>query len=449
MSILDRMWVAHTSTSRVSRSRFRTPIRVDRRNQQYFIRLVAALLGAALALSLVDLALFGLSSPDGPTPVEWLLRAALWFGPFGLLLLRSDGVIRAMGMRPTRWRTWMLLWAIVAAPFAQRPGFTIFDAAVFLSTVGLGSWFVTRVGWRAFLDVVAVTAGALAAASIVAGLAGLPEAVTDAAVGTNRLGGISTHPNQLAQVAGVAVLLAWSYWRGGRRRIGAALVVTGGGALLWTQSRTGIAALALSAAWILFMQSSRLTRVRAFIVALLVVIGISLIGVETFTATLVRTGSASELTTLTGRTEVWSATAAAAAEDPLTGLGFGSSAITDAVAVGDIEWQAGSAHSDWLNALLVFGVPGTMLWLAMWISYARHSVRRPDVIRDALMIFCFTLGLTEVATGPVFPTFIHYVLVGCLAAASTGVGQPTRVRDTSMRTGSRRRPPAAPYSSNA
>jgi O-antigen ligase len=396
-----------------------TPRPLDRRRERYLLRLSAMSLGAALVVAHLNMSLIGISPVDGLSPLEWVVRAALWMGPVGMLMVHSNGVIRALAEPSTVWRTRTLLWAAAVCPLADLPLFALLDTAVFLAAAALPAWYVTRVGWDRFLRVAAVTAGAITLVNLAVALAGVPEAISDTATGTNRLAGILTHPNQAGQVAGIALLCAWHSHSRGSTWFARGLAAIGGVALLWSQSRTSVAAVALAFGWIALHRSSRSKRVIGFLLGVVILGAVVYAGTDAVVSQLSRTGSTTEIVTLTGRTQLWATVMRLASEQPLTGYGLGNERITDASTAGDVPWDANSAHSDWLNTYLAFGLPGLGLWIAMWISYVRRTTDNPDVVRDAFVVFAFVLGLTEVAIGPVFPSFVYYMLIGSLAAVYT------------------------------
>lgn len=395
--------------------------RRDPQRERHLLRLMTFVLGAALVVVHVEMSLIGVSPVEGLSTLEWLIRGALWIGPMALLLAYSNGVVRALSDPPTVWRTRILLWAAAVSVFSDRPLFALFNAVIFLAAAGLPAWYVTRVGWDPFLRVVAAAAGGLSVVSLAAAVAGMPEAVTDTATGTNRLTGIFTHPNQIGQIAGVALLCAWHERRRGHLAVARILGIVGVPALLWSQSRTSIVAALLAFGLIALQNSSRSKRVVGFLVGVACLVGVLYAGTDTVASQLTRTNSATELVTLTGRTELWATVVRLAGDQPLTGYGLGNERIADASAAGYISWEAESAHNDWLHIYLAFGLPGLAFWVAMWVSYARRTFDSPDVVRDALVVFVFVLGLTEVAVGPAFPSFAHYVLVGSLAAVTVAM----------------------------
>jgi O-antigen ligase len=398
----------------------------DRRRERYLQWLAAVSLGTALVVAHLNMSLIGISPVEVVSPLEWVIRAALWFGPIGMLIVHSNGVIRALGEPSTVWRTRTLLWAAAVCPFVDRPPFALFDVLVFLAAAGLSAWYVTRVGWDEFLRVAAVTAGGVILVCLVVAVGGVPGAVTDTATGNNRLAGILTHPNQMGQVAGIALLCAWYLHTCGRRWPARGLAAISAVALLWSQSRTSIAAVALAFGWIALHRSGRATRVVGFLLGVVLLGGVIYAGTDVVVSQLARTRSTTEILTLTGRTELWATVMRIASEQPVTGYGLGNERITEASAAGYVPWDANSAHSDWLNTYLAFGLPGLGLWIAMWISYTRRTTDTPDIVRDAFVVFAFVLGLTEVAVGPVFPSFVYYMLIGCLAAVMASRTPPDR-----------------------
>lgn len=143
-----------------------------------------------------------------------------------------------------------------------------------------------------------------------------------------------------------------------------------------------------------------------------------------------RTGKISEVTTFTGRTDIWAFVLDKIREAPLIGYGFGSTREVIAENYfGSWGWTTTSAHNLWLQAWITTGLIGLAPLIAGQIGSLREFVIAPNPVRDSIVVFVLVLGLFEAsALGPSV-NLITFVLIwgtALTAHGSAGVRtQPT------------------------
>ncbi len=129
-------------------------------------------------------------------------------------------------------------------------------------------------------------------------------------------------------------------------------------------------------------------------------------------AELSRSGSAEEITSGTGRTQIWSVVLRLWAEQPIFGYGAGSAKYI-LPNQPTLFAAAAHAHDLYLNILFSGGVIGLALLLAgLWLAL-RRTIRRQDDGVVALLLFFMVYGITE----PTIGSLASFVPMGFYAAA--------------------------------
>jgi O-antigen ligase len=114
-----------------------------------------------------------------------------------------------------------------------------------------------------------------------------------------------------------------------------------------------------------------------------------------------RSGDASEVATLTGRTEIWAVVLAMAVEAPVLGYGFGSSLFILSKHP-DLFLAAAHAHNVYLEQLFTGGMIGLGLFVASIAVTIALGVKSGAAKETALMSFFVVYGFTEpIINGPI------------------------------------------------
>jgi O-antigen ligase len=218
-----------------------------------------------------------------------------------------------------------------------------------------------------------------------------------------RLQGASGHPNVLAKQIAVFLLLVIAARGRGYlgRRTGWGLLGLGLVTLLATNSRTAL--LAFLVAWGLVELRSRRLLLLA-VVAGMILLGLVmlagstglLLNLEEILGSASRTGDASEVLTLTGRTELWGFVWEKIMQSPLIGYGFNAFE-----AIASREWYGAEdasvgAHNTFLQALFTLGFLGSAPLIAAYVILIHRLVTRPNPLRDLFTSYLLVAGTTEV-----------------------------------------------------
>ncbi len=217
-------------------------------------------------------------------------------------------------------------------------------------------------------------------------------------VTVERFGGLA-HPNVIGRYAVLTILLAGLALRLGYMRwkwmipIGAISV----GVLLASLSRTPVIA-GVAASSLILMPLIRYGK--TYVVIALLAMGVvasflaveSTIGFDVVFDRLIqkttKTGSTEEITTGTGRTDIWAYSIVKTAERPIFGWGIGSTPIV-------MEERSGHSHNLLLHPALALGLPGVTLVLMILIYNIRWAFKQRDLFIGTMLLFILVLGLVE------------------------------------------------------
>ena len=140
-----------------------------------------------------------------------------------------------------------------------------------------------------------------------------------------------------------------------------------------------------------------------------------------------RSSDASEILTLTGRTELWGFVWSKILEAPFLGHGFGA-----ADAVLSREWwgppdSSVGAHNTWLQSLLMLGVVGTIPFVTFHQVLIRRWFAQPTTLTRLLTPYLLIHGMTEVeiAAHPVMLTISTFVIMAIDARRNLRAAQDT------------------------
>ena len=349
------------------------------------------------------------------------LKLVLWaaMGVVGLARmprfwpLLNDRALMAVGL--------FALIAIASALWSPVPVYSAIGAMGFLAALLFACAVATELSEGVVYRTIVISFAIYLALNIAAAFA-LPDIAWLASYGESdspRLQGISSHPNILGkEIASFICLflpLALAY---GKRRTALALVSLGFGVILATQSRTSLGALAIALV-LPFLIRPQVARPLGW--ALVAVIGAASLAIAIgFVPDLrplldgaSRSSDASEILTLTGRTELWGFVWDKILEAPVLGHGFGA-----ADAVLSPQWWGApdasvGAHNTWLQSLLIVGVVGTIPFVCFHVELIRRCFTDRRSLTRMLASYLIILGFTEVeiAAHPVMLTLTTFLIV--------------------------------------
>lgn len=319
--------------------------------------------------------------------------------------------------------------AVLSAVWSPVPAYTAACAIGLLAYLGFACLVAREIDERTICVTLVWSLAAYLAASWIAAAA-IPSFAFVPPYGgdsSHRFQGISGHPNILAKQTAVFLLLVIAARRRSYlgRYAGWGLLALGLATLITTHSRTSL--LAVPLAWALVeLRSRRLLLAAA--VASLALAGLvtlagsagTLLNLDALLGSVSRTGDASEVLTLTGRTELWGFVWEMIQRSPLIGYGFNAFEAVMAQEWFGAEDAGVGAHNSLLQALFTVGVVGTVPAVATFAVLVRRWLTCPHPVRDLLVLYVLVSGITEVeiTSMPILLT-----LAFCLAVALDARGR--------------------------
>lgn len=368
-----------------------------------------------------DLSLRGSSSR---LDAQSAFKFGLWSSGLLLLPWRASVIGLARKDVPTMALGLYGVWALAGAVYSITPLYTVAAALAFLGLWTTAVVLATGVDEGPALRWVTAALLSMAAASLVL-WAVMPDVAMVLYENSTvlRLGGIFGNANALGGVSALALLLVAVAWFGvpyaGRGWITLLVLPVCLACLVLTQSRTAMLGLAAA------LTVLTLRRWPIPMVPLLVLggsAGAVLVAypqtVETLVALIARSGRVEQVSTLTGRTDIWRFVVSAIEQAPLFGYGFASTReLIPSGYAGPYGWTTTSAHNLWLQVWVTTGIVGLGMILTAVLGLLRALVIAPAPLRDGLLVYVLFVGLLE--PGPMGPSVNLLTFLWIWAAASS------------------------------
>lgn len=375
-----------------------------------------------------------------------ILKMAIWSGSFVIGVIRS-GIVS--GITPSLPIKLLLLFGVISIAstiWSPSREYTISTSFAFTSFVLFAVGCARSLTYR---SIVVASLGPLAfVTSLSLGLLWIvPDKVllveSAAGIQVTRLSGLTAHPNQLGGIAAISLLLAYVAYseRMTARWIPVAVAAVSAIALLESGSRTAIAALPLIAlayfAWRGPVWASVPTAMVVFAAAILFILAGPLTDVAIHVS---RSGRAEEITSLTGRVDLWRYVIGEILRAPLFGHGYAASReLISSEWVARNGWTTTHAHNLLLQSLLSTGLIGTIALLTAFAWQAVRGLASSNSFSMLILWYVILTGLTGTAVAGFAPTAITLVwLLGLSSLASAKRDTPseglvTRAWDTPRR----------------
>lgn len=405
------------------------------------VRGVPWAVAALLALALLGLSLNFRTRGVGEVGLDWQngAKLATW------LALATAAFLRRRDFAPLlRDPCYALAWAYAAVALAstgwsQTPSYTAANALGMVAYLGLAGFAAVRMPEAAALRIMIAAISVLAAAALVGGIIA-PDIAwsppSDVEV-SYRLEGFSGHPNALGQQAAVLCLLVVAARRVraiGRFAFLAALTI-GLATLLASRSRFALAAFLASWAFVALRSrpSGRAVIAGAAVLALVAGIFAAILPpseIDSLFGGISRTGNASEIMTLTGRTDLWAAASELVSHAPLFGWGFtGTEGMLIDYLPRSFVGATVNPHNMTMQTLMSLGFIGSLPAFALFTLLGVRAFTHPDDLRDQVALFVLIDGIGEVEVygTPVLLNLIFYWALARDAAPLGTTGTiPTR-----------------------
>ena len=246
---------------------------------------------------------------------------------------------------------------------------------------------------------------------------------TDATTTVTRMGGLA-HPNSIAREAAATLIVALAVFRhctSGRdrsRKATLALLLIIGlvfVTMFATLSRTSVLAAGAGAAMLLFDKLyNRLGVVIALMGLIAILSAVWVSGVvsndsvaASATSALTKSGELEELTSLTGRTQIWQEAIRLISQRPLTGYGLDSAASV-------MSKEAVGTHSLLLNVMFSGGVIAGWVMLGLLVINLWIAISSPQPLFRGLATYVLVSGLVEDTIFPSFPATFTLLWIAML-----------------------------------
>lgn len=409
---------------------------------------------------------------------KWAISLLFIFAFFGLSFgMRMDGYARTGGMdwqNMTKLVAWLLIFLIFPfhvrrlVPFLRErtillaliyggvafassawsliPAYTAANSLGLISYLILACIVVSVLGAEATIRLLTLTLLVFLTIGLISGIA-LPDIAwlpPSAEENVYRLRGFSGHPNVLGAQAALLVTFAVVLRR--RRRLPAMLflpaLLVGFAAIIAADSRTMLAA-TIVVWFVISLRERKLLGPMAALGGAGLIFAVALIAVGEFPdltfllGPLARTGSISEVVTLTGRTELWIVSGELIAQKPVLGWGFGGTEALLIESVGRaFQGAPVNAHNMYIQAIFNLGFLGALPIFALLGILVTRMWTRPDSIRDQPVLLMMVMGVTEVSilALPVLLTFTFFLVLAREAQPDVAGGAPAPSRLKTMRT---------------
>lgn len=213
-----------------------------------------------------------------------------------------------------------------------------------------------------------------------------------------RMSGITGTPNTVGYISAMC-LIALYYYREYLPRplpLGYLIVVALNiFALVMSNSRTSMVALigAITVAGILKLSPPRLAAF--FIFICLTIVFFATVDLDSVFALLSRSGDPREITSGTGRSEIWKAVIALIGERPMFGWGYGSSTFILPAQREIIGESVTSAHNAILQVILSIGFVGLIFFVLVMGTKVYYSFKSREPLNIAFIVFLLIDGMTE------------------------------------------------------
>lgn len=214
---------------------------------------------------------------------------------------------------------------------------------------------------------------------------------------STRMQGVAGHPNTLALMAGTTLLLISHFNQLFNRRFVLIFVILIAFSLFLTNSKTNIFAFFLC--YFLYLLSHKKYFVSMQIALLFFISGLIIIFGFNFHIEILkllsRTGDVSEITSFTGRTDIWDFVLQLVAERPLFGWGYGSASDLLVTRSENVGFVVAQTHNLYLQILFTTGAVGFFIFSWLIIDYFRSLRNCAFSVFPYIVIYLLIVGVSE------------------------------------------------------
>jgi O-antigen ligase len=341
---------------------------------------------------------------DKDVDFQVLIKIGVWIMVAAIALLHARrwiGMLRNPANLPC---AFFLIWLFATALVSQNPAYTAASAFTIFACVVFAAYVFSKFEAVEAFAVILLSIILFCAISIVVYYT-FPEFghyvywVNEERFISPRLAGIAGSANNMALLAAFGLVITGLYFRELHRMnrlFVPAAVLLCGAALLMTNSRAPLAM-----ALIIIFATYTLTWRRLYAGLFLLSVTILLLAVvlpfgqETLLKAVSRSGDVGEVTSFTGRTEIWYGVLKLVEAQPWMGYGYASSVFVLPQYVNEIGFTTSHAHNLMLQLLLTTGWIGVILFTLSVMTVIMRAILYRDRILFAMMAFVLLNGITE------------------------------------------------------
>ncbi|WP_158590307.1 O-antigen ligase family protein [Deinococcus sp. RM] len=370
--------------------------------------------------------------------IQVLMKLGLYFTAGMLALFGLSRNLKIKIDRNAASLMLVLLWSIIPGIFGPSP------AVAFATTVSMIGIYVFIIyatqlfGFNHIFESIYIGLVLMIVVSFATYLAAPATVMMQLWNGEYRYKGFMGHPNSMGQVSVFTILISLTYFypRVNKALSKAAVIcitIVSTLGLILTDSKTSMVLCIITLS---IVPSLRLLKSKSsyasklltvFILISLyssaIVLTLYKLADETTLASFSRSGNAQEVTTLTGRTEVWQTAISLIAENPLIGYGLrAGQVLLPEVWKGSAIWVPPHSHNMYLEALLATGLVGLLFLIysiiGKFVGLVSNLRRKADLslVMIVLLVFISCLGVFELSG---FGTItVAYVFLCCVMSYS-------------------------------
>lgn len=331
------------------------------------------------------------------------LKLGIWLAIAGVALLHARDWLANVLTATNVPVVMFLLWLVVSAAYSPVPAYSAIAAFSIVTYVIFSAYLFATLDQVDIFGLIVFALIAFCIVSIIVYFA-VPQFghyvywVNGERYLSPRLAGIAGSANNMGRIAALGLVITGLYARELYQRHGllvpfGALIAVA--ALVLTNSRTSMAMVAAILFATYFLSWRRLYAVVFIISASLVALAILLPAGDEILRLISRSGSLDEVTSMTGRTDIWYAVAKLAEARPLTGFGYGSSVFVLPQHERDIGFLTSHAHNLMLQLYLTTGWVGVMLFSMSVLTVGLRAIISGERVVLALLSFVLLNGVTE------------------------------------------------------
>ena len=367
-----------------------------------------ALIGyIALTISLIDSVFRNREIAAQSIDLQTFVKLCIWCGGAFISVWTVRNAIQRSFKGDIKWLMLFSLFALASTAYSLSPAYTFGAGLAAVCYCLLAVGVVERLSQKQILLGLLLGLCLLLGASLLLyfgtgfGMANLEGG------NVQRLAGLAGSPNALGRAASLAILVVVVLVTTHKTSIfkwycllAVAMAVL---CLVLADSRTSLVATFLGFTMYYFRRHLVLAVIVsvAVFLTLMLILNVNIPWAD-IAASFSRTGRVSEITTLTGRTDIWSAAWKAFLDKPLFGHGFGATKIL-IPQIFQTYWgfTTTQAHNFYLQTLVTTGVVGMSFVAMALFRQAVGFVRKPQMFSAVVFIYILVYGLAE--AGPIGP----------------------------------------------